>query len=384
MMESCRAMAAGRRSPGTRPVVVQVGKYYHPFSGGIENNTRQIAEALSGRCRSHVVCMRHDSGPGRAERLGGIGVVRLPRLGSLWRQALSASPNRVLERLSPDCIHFHAPNPLMAWYVAGYVARHPGVRLLVSHHADLQRPAWLARPANAGYRFLLSRADRVITYTETAFSRSPELTGLASKMAVIPHGVVVPRAIEDGAEGAPAGALRLGYLGRLERWKGVHVLVDALRGLPECTLGIAGEGGARRELERQVRDAGLDDRVVFTGALAGRAKWRFLAGIDVLVLPSLTAGESFGQVLVEAQLAGKAVIAPDLPTGVREVVDGGRAGLLVPPGDVGALRRAVRELEAPSRWRALAREGHRRALGRYTREVVIDRLLTLYGEVGVL
>jgi rhamnosyl/mannosyltransferase len=82
---------------------------------------------------------------------------------------------------------------------------------------------------------------------------------------------------------------------------------------------------------------------------------------DVFCLPSVTTAEAFGMVLLEAMACGKPLVTTSLPTGISAVNRDGRTGLVVPPGDAGALREALDSL--------LRDESRRRAMGEAARAV---------------
>jgi glycosyltransferase involved in cell wall biosynthesis len=138
-----------------------------------------------------------------------------------------------------------------------------------------------------------------------------------------------------------------------------------------------GDGELRPALEAQALRLGLGAQVHFTG-------WRddvpaLVALGDLFVLPSLN--EPFGRVLIEAMATGKAVVAT-AAGGVPEIVVHGETGLLVPPGDPGALAAAVRELldDAP-RGARLGAAGRRRAETVFSLAGHVAAVERVYGEV---
>jgi glycosyltransferase involved in cell wall biosynthesis len=144
------------------------------------------------------------------------------------------------------------------------------------------------------------------------------------------------------------GPFRVGVVGRLCRWKGQHVFLDAfakafagsdararLVGAP-----LFGEEGYEAELRAQIDRLGLGDRVELRGHRDDIAAE--LADLDVVVHCS-TVPEPFGQVVVEAMGVGRPVIA-SAAGGPLEVVTDGITGLLTPPGDAGALAGAMARL----------------------------------------
>jgi glycosyltransferase involved in cell wall biosynthesis len=176
----------------------------------------------------------------------------------------------------------------------------------------------------------------------------------------------------------PAGDPVLLYVGRLEPLKGVDLLVRAVaRARREVALRcvIVGDGSERARLETLARELGVADAITFAGSQAN--PFRFLRRARALALPSRS--ESFGYVLVEALACGCPVVATDVASGsARDILDGGRAGLLVPVDDEEALSRAIVRLFREDALREeLTRKGLaraeefdvRRLIGRYAAEL---------------
>lgn len=157
--------------------------------------------------------------------------------------------------------------------------------------------------------------------------------GLPAERITVVHSGVVSR-----AGGRPVLDLPrpiYGAIGALAAHKGHEVAIAALRELPG-SLVIAGEGDRRDFLLETAARLGVADRVHLLGQREDVAD--LFASFDVFVHPSHT--EGLGQVIAEALSAGCRVVA-SAAGGIPEVV--GAAGLLVPPGDVAALGRAMRE-----------------------------------------
>ena len=123
-------------------------------------------------------------------------------------------------------------------------------------------------------------------------------------------------------------------VGRLEKVKGITLLIDAMvmvkEQFPETKLIIIGEGGERGELEKQVEELGLTDRVMFNGILSNGEVRAWMKNARCFVLP--TYSESFGMVFLEAMYEGTPVIGTEVG-GVPELVVNGETGFIVPPGD---------------------------------------------------
>lgn len=144
--------------------------------------------------------------------------------------------------------------------------------------------------------------------------------------------------------------LRLGYVGSIGRQKGLHVLVEAMNGLPEggITLDIYGDPAVFPEYASELRALGRHPGINFNGPVSRQQIWTALGELDALVMPTLWY-EASPATIREAFAAGLPVIASDLGAPGSMIRDG-IDGLLFPPGDVGRLRSLLRQLiAAPER-----------------------------------
>jgi glycosyltransferase involved in cell wall biosynthesis len=131
---------------------------------------------------------------------------------------------------------------------------------------------------------------------------------------------------------------RFAYIGRLKRYKGVEILIEALaivrRTRPDITVDIAGGGDDRPRLEQVARDRGVAEAVRFLGFVDEPAKLALLRRVVANVFPSPK--EGWGITVMEAAACGTPSIASDSP-GLRDSVRNGVTGHLVPHGDAKAL-----------------------------------------------
>ncbi|MBY0489237.1 MAG: glycosyltransferase family 4 protein [Gemmatimonadaceae bacterium] len=133
------------------------------------------------------------------------------------------------------------------------------------------------------------------------------------------------------------------YLGRLKKYKGVDLVIQAFAAaaIPESVLEIAGAGEFRPELERLAGTLGVASRVRFLGRVDETAKCALLRRAWAFVFASPK--EGWGITNLEAAASGTPVIASNSP-GIRESVKHGETGYLVPHGDVAAMAEAMRHL----------------------------------------
>jgi glycosyltransferase involved in cell wall biosynthesis len=136
------------------------------------------------------------------------------------------------------------------------------------------------------------------------------------------------------------GGRNIVAVGRLVTLKGLDVLIDAFAQLPatlDAHLLIVGEGPEEARLRAQADRLRVAGRVHFLGQQ--RNPWKYMVRADALALPSRT--EGFPNVIGEALALGVPVVAADCSPGVREYLEDGSAGLLVPPDNVIALTHAL-------------------------------------------
>jgi phosphatidylinositol alpha-mannosyltransferase len=209
-----------------------------------------------------------------------------------------------------------------------------------------------------------------------AVSEAARQTGLqegGGEFEVLFNGVEMDRFEAAPPYRDPEGRPTVLFLGRHEPRKGLQVLLDAFDLLERpAVLWVAGAApGAEVQRRRQLPS----DRVQWLGQLSDDEVASRLAGADVLCAPSLY-GESFGMVLLEGMAAGCAVVASDIE-GYRTAA-GGHA-TLVPPGDVGALARALESVLGAGVSTTARREATDYARA-WSMDALAGRYLELYGQ----
>ena len=157
---------------------------------------------------------------------------------------------------------------------------------------------------------------------------------------------------------APSAPLRLVYLGRLSKEKGIELLIRALAILREegfallPRLTLAGDGPYRAKLESAVRERCCEDLVHFAGQLTRREITSLLLDSDLCVQPSLT--EGFSKAWLDAMAHGVPVLASNVGAAAAVIGGDGVRGWLTPPGDSERLTRKLQAIfEGPVNWPAL-------------------------------
>lgn len=210
----------------------------------------------------------------------------------------------------------------------------------------------------------------------------------AEKLRVLPNPYLPDTSHHIKSEALAPTGKTLGFLGRLEPRKGVLELAVALKKVlpefPDWRVRIAGasmpsciSGADAGKMAREIlKDFG--SQVIFEGRVEPTKVTAWLRGVDVCVFPGLW--ESFSYVTLEAAEAGRAIIGTETGA-VPEILDGGRAGEMVRPGDVRGLAKALRKLMVDADLRVkLGLAARKRFEERFHPDRVMGEILEVYRE----
>ncbi|HZI94561.1 MAG TPA: glycosyltransferase, partial [Patescibacteria group bacterium] len=366
--------------------VLQVGKYYPPYEGGIENHVQSVSEALASQYDLTVLAFNTSALTTR-ESVNGVRVIRAATLGRVLSTEMSPSYVRWFFKLrNADVIHLHTPNPIGELACLAAPSR---ARFIITYHSDVVRQKLLGRLNRFVLHRLMKRADRIIAFTRRYMESSPVISRYPEKCSIIPHGVDLTELEETPAVREKAAALRrehgariVLFVGRLVYYKGVDTLLKALVGVPEATLLIVGDGPLKRPLMDLARRLGVAQRAIFLGRVSHEDKLACYRGSDFLVLPATHRSEAFGLVQVEALGCSLPVISTNIDSGVPFVNQHGVTGLIVEPGDADGLSSAMNRLldDAVERSR-FAAAARRRAEDLFSRDVMVRDMRALYSEI---
>lgn len=326
-----------------RILVVNWQDRENPRAGGAEIHLHEVFGRLADR--GHAVTLLCSGWPGAADRVELDGI-QVHRVGTRYTLPLHARRyarrnfrpggfDVVVEDLNK------APLFTPGWGL--------GPVVLLVHHLFGRTAFREATPPVAAATVLLEqtlplRYRGLPTVAVSASTRDDLIRrGLrAQDIQVIPNGVDLTRFHPDPAVGEYTEPTLL-YLGRLQRYKGVDLLLGAVAHLRDrgvaVRLLVAGKGPDRARLEGLVRSRGLADRVRFLGFVSDDEKVALMrrSWIHLLTSPR----EGWGITNLEAAACGTPTVASDAP-GLRDSVQDGVTGFLVPHGDVPALAEKIR------------------------------------------
>ena len=265
----------------------------------------------------------------------------------------------LFRREQPALVHTHTSKAGLLGRMAAWLARVPVIvhtphgHVFYGHFGPFR--SWLFLQIERGLSVI---TDRLIALTDA--ERQDHLdraVGRADRFAVVPSGIDREKFGQARAQGkqlpdwfgCPANALVVGSVGWLTDIKGHEHLIEAVallkQDVPSLHLVIVGSGDRQEALLQLAESLDLRDAVHLLGHRDDVDIC--LAGMDLFVLPSLN--EGMGRALIEAMAAGLPVIASRVG-GIPAVIDHERTGLLVSPGDAGALAGALRRLLDRPEW----------------------------------
>jgi len=374
----------------SRPTILQVIPSLD--AGGAERTTIEIAQALTRAGFRALVA----SEGGRLEgELGAAG-------GELVRMPLNTkSPHRIManamglrdliRKRSVRLVHARSRAPAWSALLAARMAR---VRFVTTYHGIYNAGTAFKR----FYNSVMARGDAVIANSRwTADHIKKEHKIDPSRLAVIPRGVDLSRFDPHGVAPERISAMRAGWgvppgstvillPGRLTRWKGQELMIEALTRLKQkgalaqvCAV-LAGDAQGRdgyvRELQALATLRRLQDAISIPGHVSDMPA-AYLAA-DIVVSAS-TDPEAFGRVAAEAGAMGRPVIATD-HGGARETVLPHESGLLVTPGSAEALANALAAMLSltPDERSAMGAKGRAHIAAHYSVDSMCAATLAVY------
>lgn len=240
-----------------------------------------------------------------------------------------------------DLIHYHFPWPFMDLVHFLTRVKKPTV---VTYHSDILRQQQLLKLYKPLMNRFLNHVHRIVATSPNYVESSSVLSQFSKKVSIIPIGLDKSTYPLASSESLKKWKTLLGerfflFLGRLQYYKGLHTLVRAMEGL-DYPLVIAGSGKEQLALKKQAQAAGLKN-IHFLGSLSDEDKIALLTLCFAFVFPSHLRSEAFGISLLEAAMFGKPLISCEIGTGTTYINQHEKTGLVVPPNDPGALKKAL-------------------------------------------
>jgi glycosyltransferase involved in cell wall biosynthesis len=376
------------------PVVLQVLPSL--VTGGVERGTVEMTQAIADAGGTALVASAGGRLVPAVQQAGGrhttLPLMTKDPLG-IWLNAGRLAG--LMRAEGVDIVHARSRAPAWSAWLA---ARRTGARFVTTYHGAYGEQPRIKR----GYNAIMAKGERVIAISRFIARLVAERHHVPpERIRVIPRGVDLrvfdPTRVSGDRIARLAAAWRLPehgrtvvLPGRLSRWKGQEVLIDAIARLgaaqteaPNVTCVLVGADQGRHsyadELIRRAEHLGIADRLRLAGDCDDMPAAMMLA--DVVVHAS-TEPEPFGRVVIEAQAMGRPVIATD-HGGPVETVEHGLTGWRVAPGDPEALAMTLGyalSLSAPV-LAALGRRAREAVQQGYTTDAMQRATLAVYNEL---
>jgi len=379
----------GATELGRRATVLQI--LPELVTGGVERGTVEVGLAIAEAGGRSLVVSN-----------GGPMVHELTRAGAEHFELPVHSKNYFVmrknaERLADlirtegvDIVHARSRAPAWSAY---WAAKKTGVHFVTTFHGTYSHENWFKRRYNS----VMTKGEKVIAISSFIAGHLRKIYGVPKdRIRIVPRGVDLARFDPDVVSSERmihlAGKWRLDdgvpvvmLPGRLTRWKGQSVFIDAVAELGRRDARFVlvgsdqGRSAYRRELEQQIDAKGLNDIVRIIDQCDDMPAAYKLTD---LVISASTDPEAFGRVAAEAQALGRPVIATN-HGGAKETVIDGETGWLVPPGDASAMAKAIGEaldMSESARSR-MAENAIANIRDNFTKDTMCARTLEVYNEV---
>jgi glycosyltransferase involved in cell wall biosynthesis/GT2 family glycosyltransferase len=350
------------------------------LQGGVERHVMETSRRIAASGAGVEVLCTEPGGPKLTEEVRDGVTIRTVRSWPADRDwCLAPRLWREISRQPWDVVHVQSYHTLVA-PLAMLRALTLRIPYVVTFHGGGHSQAHRNKARSGQRRLLrplLARAARLVAVARFEIDEYGGELGLGpDHFALIPNGTDLAFA-ETGAAPRRNGAATIATIGRLERYKGHHRVIEAFPEVlslkPETTLTVVGSGPYEDDLRRLAAELGVAERVVFTSTPADqpRAMAELLSGISVVVL--MSEFETHPLVALEAAAAGCRLLVADA-SGLGELAREGFARAIPLDEDPAAVGRAVvEELGKPP-------QDKRPSLSSW--DECADRLLELYGAVA--
>lgn len=327
--------------------ILHVYRTYFPDSqGGLEEVIRQIClNSKRHGVDSRVLALSNDARPRIVRREEGR-VYRARLDAEVASCSLSFSALRTFKRLVDwaDIVHYHFPWPFAdLLHFMGRVTK-PS---LLTYHSDIVRQRFLGRLYGPLMRRFLGSVDRIVCTSPNYFATSDVLSRYSHKVSVVPIGLNEDSYPAVDADKLAATAAKYGsgfflFVGVLRYYKGLHILLDAIKGA-DFPVVVVGSGPTEDELKTQAHRLQLDN-VTFAGNVNDETKVALFKLSKAVVFPSYLRSEAFGVTLLEGAMYGRALISTEVGSGTSHVNVDNETGFVVTPGSVPDLRKAMDQI----------------------------------------
>ncbi len=352
-----------------RPRIVILSAFATPYRSGAEACAEEVSRELLSRYDITIVTSRLSrSLPKRGALPGGVPVVRVGLGTKLDPWLFPFLAPFAVRSLKPQIVHAVLESFAGLALVLCKTIYPSGVRLLTLQSTNT---SFLLGPMHRA-------ANRMIAISSVLVERAK--TFGRTDVVLIPNGIpsnVISKACVQHSKEAN----RILFVGRLERVKGVDILLKAVSRLPkelQWSLHIVGDGSQGSSIELLVQELGLSDKVTMHGYLSSDVVYDEFAKAEIFC--GLSRSEALGNVFLEAQAAGCAVIATNMG-GIPDSVKNGETGLLVSVESVDEAVSALEKCLSDESLKKRLAEAGRKNAERYDWSAIAEKYEEVYTQM---
>ena len=374
--------------------VLQLGKYYYPHMGGIENHLYILSTELAKLGNDVTVAVNNDKAKFSEEVISCVKVLRYPLITKIKNAPISSFPTFDAKQF--DVVHVHLPNPLASVHaLLNYTEN-----LVVTYHSDIVKEGILPKLANIIYTKtilsqLLKKAKIILATSPNCVSGSKILQKYKDKVKVVPYGIDLNLFKLSSTSFQKvkhlkkkyAGKKILLFVGRLVPYKGLKYLIHAMHEVVEkfddVVLLIVGYGILKPELQGLVKKLNLTNNIQFLSEIHNKdlAPYYYLS--DIFVLPSIYKSEAFGIVQLEAMACSKPVISTNVHgSGISFANKNNETGIVVEPRNSRELSSAiVKLLKNKFLCQKFGNNGRVRVKKSFSKETMVNSITDIYTSI---
>ncbi len=365
--------------------VLHVYRTYYPATqGGLEETIRQLCVNTAKYGVQTRVMAPARTPESKVVRVSGSRVYQ-PKLNfEIASCSVSWEALTMFKRLQrwADVVHYHFP-----WPYADILNKlaPPQCPTVLTYHSDIVRQKMLLGLYRPLMRRFLASVDRIVCTSPNYFATSEVLPKFSDKVEVIPIGLnessyPVPRQSTRQEVAEEFGENFFLFVGVLRYYKGLHILLDAIRGAPYKVV-IAGSGPTEKELKQQAEALRLNN-VIFAGHVSDEVKVALFERSLGIIFPSYLRSEAFGVTLLEGAMYGKPLISTEVGSGTSHVNIDRETGIVVPPGSAPALRTAMDTMhQNPEETRQMGCNARARFEALFTGDLMARRYIDIYSQL---
>lgn len=320
--------------------ILQIGKFYPPYAGGVENILKDICDGLAGRGNDVRVICSASSGGTIFERIGDVEVYRYSLFAKVASQTINPTMYFQLAKhiAWADIVHIHTPNPVLEFLVALLIGKKV---LVTTHHSDIYRQKYLKKIYWPFWLYFLSKVTRITVPTINHLHYSDMIDRVANKVKIIPFGMRIDKFNNCSEETKEKnGDKYFLFVGRLVEYKGLEYLIAAMKEVKSKLL-IVGRGPLEQELKQFIEKNRLSEKIQILTSVNDQELCQLYRNAYAFVLPSISKNENFGIVQLEAMFFSLPIITTKIRSGVPAVGIPGETTILVEPCSVPELANAL-------------------------------------------